>query len=178
MTDIHISNEKAVASRIIEIHSFEGAEGRIVSEGTLIDERHIAFIGFSEDTIPAGRFHTFKAQVEIDSLTMRIEDIAVGFYDTPYHECGELVKPYRGLIGLNIESGFTRAVLQKTGGIKGCAHLTHLIITMGPALVQAAFTYRTRIESTSPPDRDQLKRYFLDSCHLWRADGPHALEQL
>ena len=163
---------RKIATRQIEMTTLEGPEGMLVLEGVLRDDRHIEFNGFSGDTIPAGRFHTIKARLFVSVEEMRIEDIKVGFEDVPYRECRDMGAKYRSLIGLSIESGLTRAVLERVGGEKACSHLTHLIITMGPAFVQAAFTYRTRVESSSYPTNDQVRRYFLDSCYIWRADGP------
>ncbi len=168
------TNGRPLATRSINIRSFEGREGHIVTEGSLQDDRHINFNGFSGEVITSGRFHTILARVEIDPESMKIEHIDVELQDAPYDACRELQQVYDQLVGLHIESGFTRAVLQKVGGTKGCAHLTHLIITMGPAIVQAAFTYQTRVETTTVPTKEQVRDYFVDSCYVWRADGDHA----
>ena len=165
---------RPVASRTLEMHSFEKRPGLLVTEGELRDDRHIDFNGFSETKISAGRFHTIRARLEVDTASMQIESIQVEFQDVPHSECRELHQLYQQLVGLNIESGFTRAVLQRVGGPKACAHLTHLIITMGPAIVQAAFTYQTRAETSNVPTRKQVQDYFIDSCYVWRADGKYA----
>jgi hypothetical protein len=165
---------RPVASRTLEMHSFEIRPGRLATVGELQDDRHIDFNGFSGSPIASGRFHTIRARLEIDVESMRIEAIRVELQDVPHPECRELQSSYEQLVGLNIESGFTRAVLQKVGGAKACAHLTHLIITMGPAIVQAAFTYQTRAETSNILSRQQVQNYFIDSCYVWRADGVHA----
>jgi hypothetical protein len=172
----HTSSMRPVADRTIEMKSFEETEGILIMEGVLMDDRHMEFSRFSGEAVPAGRFHTLKARMSVRVATMRIEDIEIDFQDYPHHECPELKEKYRSLIGLHIESGFTRAVLERVGGAKACAHLTHLIITMGPAFVQAAFTYQTRTKKPTPPSREQVRSYFIDSCWVWRADGPHAKE--
>ncbi|MFP4179078.1 MAG: DUF2889 domain-containing protein [Spirochaetaceae bacterium] len=177
-TDTHTDQDaqkgRPVATRNIEIRTFEGTEGRLAVEGTLIDNRHIDFTGFSGKTIEPGRYHTLKARMEISLDTMKIEEIAVSFIDYPHNECIELRDSYRSLIGLNVERGFTRAVLERVGSPKACAHITHLIITMGPAIVQAAFTYQRRAESSWNISKEQIQNYFVDSCYVWRADGPYA----
>lgn len=165
---------RPVASRTLDIHSFETRPGRLAVLGELRDDRHIDFNGFSGTPIKAGRFHTIRARLEIDVESMRIEAIEVELQDVPHPECRELQSSYEQLVGLNIETGFTRAVLQKVGGAKACAHLTHLIITMGPAVVQAAFTYETRAETSNVPTREQVHNYFIGSCYVWRADGVQA----
>ncbi|MFO7730736.1 MAG: DUF2889 domain-containing protein [Spirochaetia bacterium] len=170
------TNGRPVASRVIEMESYESGPGRIVTEGLLRDDRHIQFNGFNGEAQPTGRFHSIKASLVIDVESMRIEQIDVELQDVPHAECRELRSRYSQLQGLHIESGFTRAVLQLLGGNKGCAHLTHLIITMGPAIVQAAFTYQTRSETAVIPSREQVHNYFIDSCHIWRAGGKYALQ--
>jgi len=165
---------REVASRHIEMKTLEGPAGTLIMEGELRDDRYMDFTGFAGNTIPAGRFHTIRVKLKISLDSMRIEDIDPEFADVPHQECRDLREKYRGLIGLSIESGFTRSVLQRVGGTKGCAHLTHLIITMGPAFVQAAFTYQTRAENPSPPSPEQVQNYFVDSCYVWRSEGQYA----
>lgn len=168
------ASSRPVASRSIEMHSYETRPGHLVTEGELRDERHIDFNGFSGAKIAAGRFHTIRARLEMDAASMQIEALQVELKDVPHSECRQLQELYQQLVGLNIESGFTRAVLRKVGGPKACAHLTHLIITMAPAIVQAAFTYQTRAETSNVPTREQVRNYFVDSCYVWRADGKYA----
>jgi hypothetical protein len=165
---------RKIASRQIEMKTFEAPEGRLIIEGELRDDRAVDFTGFSGRTIPAGRFHTLRARLLVNPEGMLIEDLEVEFQDYPYVECRDLAEKYRDLIGLTVESGFTRGILNRVGGKKGCAHLTHLLITMGPAFVQAAFTYQTRAESPTTPSREQTRKYFVDSCYVWRSEGEHA----
>ena len=167
---------RQVAARCIEMRTVEKDDETLIIEGELRDDRFMDFTGFRGNTIPAGRFHTIRARLTVDFPAMRIIDIDVEFQDVPHHECRELRAKYRSLVGLSIASGFTRAVLERVGGTKGCAHLTHLIVTMGPAFVQAAFTYQTRTESPAPPTVEQVQKYFVDSCSVWRADGQYARE--
>jgi len=165
---------REVAARRIEMKTVEQDAETLVIEGELRDDRFKDFTGFEGSTIPAGRFHTIRARLTVSLTDMRIEDIDVGFQDVPHDECRELRDTYRSLIVLSIASGFTRSVLERVGGTKGCAHLTHLIITMGPAFVQAAFTYQTRAEAPTPPTPEQVRKYFTDSCSVWRAAGRYA----
>ncbi|MFO7849115.1 MAG: DUF2889 domain-containing protein [Spirochaetia bacterium] len=175
-TDSKQEQGRPVATRRIEMKTFEGTEGRLAIEGSLIDDRHIDFTGFSGKTVKPGRYHTLKARMEISLETMRIEDIDVSFEDYPHNECLELREAYHSLVGLHVERGFTRAVLERVGSPKACAHITHLIITMGPALVQASFTYKRRAGSSWDISSEQIQNYFVDSCYVWRADGPYARE--
>lgn len=168
------SARREIAARHIEMKTIEQDGETLVIEGELRDDRSMDFTGFEANTIPAGRFHTIRARLTVAFATMRIEDIDVEFQDVPYQECRDLWDTYRSLIGLSIASGFTRAVLARVGGTKGCAHLTHLIITMGPAFVQAAFTYQTRAEAPTHPTPKQVRNYFVDSCSVWKADGRYA----
>jgi len=165
---------REVAARHIEMRTIEKNDETLIIQGELRDDRFMDFTGFEGNRIPAGRFHTIRARLTVALSTMRIEDIDVEFQDVPHHECRELRETYRQLIGLSIASGFTRAILQRVGGTKGCAHLTHLIITMGPAFVQAAFTYQTRAEAPTPPTAEQVQKYFVDTCSVWRAEGKYA----
>jgi hypothetical protein len=60
------------------------------------------------------------------------------------------------------------------GGVRGCAHLTHLLIVMGPAIVQGAFTALEAVDESGQPiietgvSGEQMEGYFYNSCHVWK----------
>ena len=57
------------------------------------------------------------------------------------------------------------------GGVKGCAHLTSLVIAMGESAVQGYWTAYGS-ESGKRGLREQTIKKFINTCHLWKEDGP------
>jgi hypothetical protein len=57
------------------------------------------------------------------------------------------------------------------GGTKGCAHLTSLVIAMGESAVQGYWS-AYGAESERAGLREQTIKKFINTCHLWKEDGP------
>jgi hypothetical protein len=75
------------------------------------------------------------------------------------------------LVGLRIISGYTQKVKNLIGDVKGCSHLTHLFLNLGPAAVQgywAAYGRKPEARSLANPAITRV----IDSCRVWRQDGP------
>jgi hypothetical protein len=72
---------------------------------------------------------------------------------------------------LEIAPGYSTKVKKVIGGAKGCAHLTSLVIAMGESAVQgywAAYGTESRRKGLS----EQTIKKFINTCHLWKEDGP------
>ncbi len=57
------------------------------------------------------------------------------------------------------------------GGKNGCAHLTGLIIAMGESAVQGYWA-AYGVEKGKERGREQDLKKFINTCYLWREDGP------
>jgi hypothetical protein len=89
----------------------------------------------------------------------------------PRETCREALPDLQKLVGIKIISGYTQKVKDLIGNVKGCSHLTHLFITLGPAAVQgywAAYGRQPGARSLANPAITRV----VDSCHVWRRDGP------
>ncbi|HYB20994.1 MAG TPA: hypothetical protein VEH09_08685, partial [Thermodesulfobacteriota bacterium] len=58
------------------------------------------------------------------------------------------------------------------GSVKGCSHLTNLFLTLGPASVQGYWAAYGRKPGARSLDNPAISRV-IDSCHVWRKDGPY-----
>jgi hypothetical protein len=90
----------------------------------------------------------------------------------PRKMCPEILPGMQKLVGLKIITGFTQRVKDLIGDVKGCSHLTNLFLTLGPVAVQgywAAYGRRPGARSLENPAVSRV----LDSCHVWRKDGPY-----
>jgi hypothetical protein len=89
----------------------------------------------------------------------------------PREECTEVLPWIRKLEGLEIAPGYSMKVKKIVGGVKGCAHLTSLVISMGESAVQGYWTaYVEETRKTGLPE--QTIKKFINTCHLWKEDGP------
>jgi hypothetical protein len=73
------------------------------------------------------------------------------------------------LVGERIGPGWRKTVLAKMGGVRGCTHLTDLLL--GPVtttVMQTIASARTERESRNSTGKPAL----LDSCHAFASDGP------
>jgi len=89
----------------------------------------------------------------------------------PYTLCPDALPPLQQLVGLSVARGFTRAVNERFGRQRGCAHMTALLHAIAPVVKQAAGA-AFRDESAPPSAGQDL--WFIDTCQAWRADGPLA----
>ncbi len=81
------------------------------------------------------------------------------------------------LKGLCIAPGFTSKVKKVLGGINGCLHLTTLVLAMAPAVIQGYWVYRNKEKGDNEISLEIINDYLIDTCWVWRKDGPLA-EQL
>ena len=89
----------------------------------------------------------------------------------PREECPEMLSRVRNLEGVKIAPGYTMKVRRSIGGIKGCAHLTSLAVAMGEPAVQG-YLAAYGGEGTKAGLREQTMKKLINTCHLWKEDGP------
>lgn len=95
--------------------------------------------------------------------------------EAPWPACRETPAAYRALVGLAIGRGFRAGVLERVGGVKGCAHLTDLLTQVGNTYMQASWPERVaaqrRIDADPRRWPDPGVLGFVGSCHAWQRDG-------
>lgn len=152
---IHIRTLRCEASRVGQ-HELEVT-------GRLLDERP-----------GGGRWFGIEGERVIHdmriTLRVRVDDLVITAAEAhmdarPYTVCTDAVPALRQLVGLSVARGFTRAVNERLGRERGCAHLTALVQAMAPVIRQAAGACRDETEALHG---DQ---WFVDSCQAWRAGG-------
>ncbi len=161
--------KELVQGRDIAIRTYDLGEGRILVEGNLMDRRFRPRQGESFE----GEFlvHDMIARLTIRGPEMVIEEADAEMPGHPRDGCEEAVPWIRRLIGERIVSGFTQRVKDLLGNEKGCAHLTSLVITMGPAAVQGYWAAYGVGRSRVRPHDPRLK-WIINTCHMWREGGP------
>lgn len=177
MTDANPSpTAVAVHRRSIEIEAFDlGSELRVV--GRLHDERPWQ----AEDGHRI--VHDMELSVTVVKSGLVITAAEGRMRSFPHAECPQIAPAFEGLVGLSIARGYTRAVQERFAGAKGCAHLAHLSIVIGPVVMQAITSSRARerIEAEAAGvDAERVASAIpgpgwvgpgVNTCHLWAEGG-------
>ena len=159
--------KKLVHTREISIRTSDLGKHYILVEGSLIDRqfrpRHT---GASEES---ELVHHMLIRLKVKGPGMSIEQAEAEMPHHPREECTEVLPWIRNLEGLEIALGYSMKVKRAIGGVKGCAHLTSLVLAMGESAVQGYWAAHERGRTGL---RDKTIKKFINTCHLWREDGP------
>ena len=159
-----------VHTRKTEIQTLDLGDHRILVEGKLKDTR----ISQSPPGAPGQGpilVHDLTARLWVQGPDLTIAAAEAEMPTIPRKMCPQALPAVQKLVGLKVITGFTQKVKDLIGDVKGCSHLTHLFLTLGPAAVQGYFAAYGRA-SARPLDHPALSRV-IDSCHVWRKEGPY-----
>ena len=165
-----------IHTRNISIAIYACGDSGIVVEGTLKDERLISHFRTASETLPPGTVHHMTIRMRIEDPSLTLAEIAVDMPTIPHGDCIGLKHSLEGLVGLRIAPGFTSRVKKTVGGVKGCVHLTTLLLAMAPAAVQGYWTHRGGTPTVEDIPVEALEQYLIDTCRVWRRNGPLAKE--
>jgi hypothetical protein len=115
--------------------------------------------------------HDLVARIRVQGPDLTIAGVEAEMPQVPREGCREALPDLQKLVGLRIISGYSQKVKDLVGDVKGCSHLTHLFISLGPGAVQgywAAYGQKPGARSLSNPAISRV----IDSCRVWRRDGP------
>ena len=160
--------KELVHDREISIRTFNLGDHYILVEGSLIDHRDRP--RHNKVSKESELVHHMVIRLRVKGPEMLIEQAEAAMPHHPREECPVVLPWIQNLEGLKITSGFSMKVKEIIGGTKGCAHLTSLVIVMGPSAVQgywAAYGVERGKESL----REQAVRNAVNTCYIWREDG-------
>ena len=103
--------KRLVSKRDIGIEAFELENGNLMLESTLLDP-----------------YHLIRLNIHIEPHTKTIVNARSEFASHPHAACPMVAEKAKLLIGLKIERGITKMILQKIGGNEGCVHLKELAL--------------------------------------------------
>jgi hypothetical protein len=160
---------KLVHAREISIRTSDLGENSILVEGSLIDHRYPP--RQNEVSEESKLVHHMVIRLRVKGPGMLIEQAEATMPHHPREECPEVLPWIPNLEGLKIAPGYSLKVKKVIGGVKGCAHLTSLVIAMGESAVQGYWAaYGPERGTRGLPE--QTIRKFINTCHLWKEDGP------
>jgi len=161
--------KRLVHTREISMRTSDLGDHYILVEGNLIDYRYGA--GQENASEESELVHHMVIQLKVKGPRMLIEKAEATMPHHPREECPEMLPWIHHLEGLEIAPGYSMKVKKAIGGIKGCAHLTSLVIAMGESAVQGYWAaYGAERGRTGLPE--QTIKKFINTCHLWKEDGP------
>jgi len=170
--------DRKIHTRNISIATYNCSENSIVVEGILKDDRQISYFVPEQDAIPPGTVHHMIVRMRIQGPSLTIANVEVEMPATPHADCIDLKNSLDRLVGLRIVPGFTSRVKKAIGGVKGCVHLTTLVLAMAPAAVQGYWTHRGSRPSDDPISTEAVEQYLINTCRVWRRNGPLAQKVL
>jgi hypothetical protein len=103
--------KRLVSKRDIGIEAFELENGNLMLEATLLDP-----------------YHLIRLNIHIEPGTKTIVNSKSEFASHPHAACPMVAVKAQSLIGLKVERGITRQIMQKIGGSEGCVHLRELAL--------------------------------------------------
>ncbi|MBU0993366.1 MAG: DUF2889 domain-containing protein [Proteobacteria bacterium] len=164
-----------IHTRAISLATYEAENNCVIVEGILRDNRLIDVYLLTGEPRQPGVIHHMVVRILVGPPGLTIQDIEVEMPVTPREHCVETIRGYDRMKGIAIQTGFTAKVKEMMGGRNGCAHLTTLLIAMGPEAVQGYYAHYAK----NPPDTIDNKLKFVlanhlkNTCHVWREDGPY-----
>jgi hypothetical protein len=166
--------KELIHSRKITVNCYETDAERFVVEGFLTDERLFPFNLYTlGEKREAGLMHHIALTMEITIPQMRIVSAIVEMPVVPDPGCREIKEAVHRLDGRCIQPGFSNEVRELFRKETGCLHLTNLILAMSSAAIQGLWCYLSRVrEGAPPPLPDTDGSMLINSCHMWRQDGP------
>jgi hypothetical protein len=113
--------------------------------------------------------------MELTLPEMKIVSIMAQMPVVPDPGCRDIIESVNQLEGRFIRPGFTNEVRTLFGRTLGCLHLTNLILAMSSAAIQGLWSYLSRMREGAVPSLPATDGSMLiDSCHMWRKEGPFA----
>ena len=102
----------------------------------------------------------------------RVQAQASSTSQDPAPQCYKIIYNFAKLEGMRIAPGFTAKARNLTGGPKGCAHLSGLLMAMASAALQGLWTYRARDYQPDVDITTTINEFLVNTCWVWRQDGP------
>jgi len=168
------AKENRIHQRVLDLSTYALDDEKVVVEGSLRDERFRPIYELSSQKREKGVIHHMVVRLLVGGVPLRILDAEAEMPHVPLPLCVTTRESVKKIIGLKIKSGFGEKVHKLIGGVEGCAHLTHLLTVMVQEALHGYWTHKMRKPGTPPRSLKEIDglSYLLNSCSLWREDGP------
>ncbi len=170
----NLIKNRPVHERRIRMRTFPLEDGRLVVEGWLRDDRLIDGYHWNGQKRPAGVVHHLCIRLLVGGWPVTIMDAEAEMPQVPHDLCRTTQESVSKLKGIAIASGYSEKIRHMLGGVKGCTHLTHLIVVMGTVALHGYWTHRSRKKQPLPESLEDFQGLsnLMNSCTLWDENGP------
>jgi hypothetical protein len=165
------AERKLLHTRTVTCQGFERGDGLWEIDGWMTDVKTYSFPNRDRGEVPVGEpLHGMGLRITFDDRMLIHDAVAVTDF-SPFRICPNITPAFKGLVGMRMTPGFTKAVKDKFGGVQGCVHLMELL---GPIATTAFQTIAGKRFAKITGERKELKVKppLIDTCHAWAADGP------
>ncbi|MGH8347814.1 MAG: DUF2889 domain-containing protein [Pseudomonas sp.] len=156
--------------RSIDMRFFRRSDGLFQVEGCVVDTKTQPFrrLLADNDAPPGQRLHDISVRLVLDS-ELKIHAAGAEMSATPFNICPGAVGALQSLVGLCIGAGWNKRVRELLGGVTSCTHIVELLGPMATTALQGFAPLR--IASSDAPVSDVQRRFKVDSCYAFAADG-------
>ncbi|MEI7612918.1 MAG: DUF2889 domain-containing protein [Betaproteobacteria bacterium] len=145
--------------RSITVDGYKREDGLWDIEARLVDAKDHVYPLSTGVRNPGEAVHDMSVRVTIDSQ-MNVVDVVTCTDAAPYlGACDSILPEYSEIVGLNLFKGFLKAVKDRFGHEKGCAHVTELLMFVPTVALQ---TFASEMLDN---DEGEDKPFQLDRCH-------------
>jgi len=161
--------KQLVHNREYSIDTYDLGDHCILIEGSLIDHRYSS----KQNETPGDPrlVHDMVVRLKVKGPEMLIQEAEAEMPHHPRDECPVVLPWIQDLVGMRITTGFTMRVKETIGETKGCSHLMSLVVAMGPCAVQGYWA-AYGVERAETRLREESINKIINTCYLWREDGP------
>lgn len=146
-------------TRRIELEGFVREDGLYELDAALVNVKDLDYPLASGLRRAGDPVHLMRVRLTLDG-EFGIVDAFACSDAVPYPgQCDTIGPAYRRLIGLNLVRGFRRTVGEMFADVRGCTHLTELLLSLPTAAIQTFATFRRDNEEVAE------KPFQLDRCH-------------
>ncbi len=163
-----------VHERRLTLRSHPIDDGRLIIEGWLRDERLVQGYHINGAKREPGVVHLMCVRFLVGGWPLTILDAEGEMPDVPHEMCPSTLEGIKRVVGVKIIAGYSDRLRELLGGIKGCNHLTHLMMVMGTAALHGYWTQRSRKRRSIPTSLEAFDALpqLINSCALWGEEGP------
>ncbi len=163
---------KHLHTRHITCHGYLREDGFWDIEAAITDTKTYSFDNQDRGGVRAGEpVHEMSIRLTVDDDRV-VQEAESSSQAGPFAMCGDITPAYALLKGLRIAPGWRWAVLERLGGIKGCTHITDLLV--GPLAATAYQAVRPDRMKGREKKPQKGKPAMMNSCHALATDGPLA----
>ncbi|MGH7004137.1 MAG: DUF2889 domain-containing protein, partial [Alphaproteobacteria bacterium] len=184
-------------TRTVTCQGFLRQDGLWDIEGRIVDVKTYGFDNEWRGRVDAGTpVHEMLIRLTLDDR-MEIKALATATDHSPFQICPDILPNFQRLVGLKIGHGFTREVRARLGGPEGCTHIVEMLQQVATVAYQTMVAERAKAlrkvqkaqaaeaaagAGAQPPeaadpgtrtaDKPKRRPVVVDTCHVWRSDGP------